>query len=75
MQVARNLMSVYEDMAEMIRLGAYRKGSSPEVDQAIQYYPQLENFLRQRKDEKTDLDSGYDELAALLGIKEWRTVK
>ena len=74
-QVARNLMSVYEDMAEMIRLGAYRKGSSPEVDQAIQYYPQLENFLRQRKDEKTDLDSGYDELAALLGIKEWRTVK
>ena len=71
-QVARNLLSTYEDMAEMIRLGAYRKGSSPEVDQAIQYYPQLENFLRQKKDEKTDLNNGYDELAEVLGIKGWR---
>src|SRR4029078_5969615 len=30
-QVARNLLSIYEDMAEMMRLGAYRKGSDPEV--------------------------------------------
>jgi len=71
-QVARGLLSTYEDMGEMIRLGAYRKGSSPEVDQAIKYYPALENFLRQRKDEKTDLDKGYDELAAALEIKNWR---
>jgi len=74
-QVARNLLSVYEDMAEMIRLGAYRKGTNPEVDQAIKYYPALENFLRQRKDEKTLLDKGYDELAAALEIKNWRGTK
>ncbi len=74
-QVARNLLSTYEDMAEMIRLGAYRKGSNPDVDQAIQYYPALENFLRQRKDEKTTLDKGYDDLAGVLGIKEWRSAK
>ncbi len=71
-QVARGLLSTYEDMAEMIRLGAYRKGSDPQVDQAIQYYPALENFLRQRKDETTDLATGYDELAKLLGIGNWR---
>jgi flagellum-specific ATP synthase len=71
-QVARNLLSTYEDMAEMIRLGAYRKGSSPEVDQAIKYYPDLENFLRQKKDETTDLEKGYDELAKVLGIANWR---
>lgn len=71
-QVARNLLSVYEDMAEMIRLGAYRKGTSAEVDQAVQYYPALENFLRQRKDEKTTLEQGYDELAVALNIKNWR---
>jgi flagellum-specific ATP synthase len=74
-QVARNLMSTYEDMAEMIRLGAYRKGSDPNVDQAIQYYPALENFLRQRKDEKTNLAAGYDELAEVLGIPNWRSAK
>ena len=71
-QTARRLLSTYEDMAEMIRLGAYRKGSDPEVDNAIKYYPELENFLRQRKDEKTSLDEGYDQLAAILGISNWR---
>lgn len=74
-QVARGLLSTYEDMAEMIRLGAYRKGSSPEVDQAIKYYPDIENFLRQRKDETTTLDQGYDELAKVLGIPNWRGTK
>lgn len=71
-QVARSLITTYEDMAEMIRLGAYRKGSDPEVDQAIQYYPAIENFLRQRKDESTDIEAGYDELAEALGITGWR---
>jgi len=74
-QVARGMLSTYDDMAEMIRLGAYRKGSDPAVDQAIKYYPALEEFLRQRKDEKTALDQGYDELATALGISNWRGVK
>jgi flagellum-specific ATP synthase len=74
-QVARSLLSTYEDMAEMIRLGAYRKGADPAVDQAIQYNPALEDFLRQRKDETTTLEEGYDQLAALLGIKNWRGTK
>lgn len=71
-QIARQMLSTYDDMAEMIRLGAYRKGSDPDVDQAIKYYPDIENFLRQRKDEKTTLDEGYDQLAKLLGIPNWR---
>ena len=75
MQVARGLLSTYEDMSEMIRLGAYRKGSDSGIDQAIQYYPALENFLRQRKDEKTDIEAGYNQLAEILGIKDWRGVK
>jgi flagellum-specific ATP synthase len=71
-QTARRLLSTYDDMAEMIRLGAYRKGSDPDVDNAIKYYPELENFLRQRKDEKSTLDEGYDALAQILGISNWR---
>jgi flagellum-specific ATP synthase len=74
-RVARTMMATYEDMAEMIRLGAYKKGTTPEVDQAINYYPAIEKFLTQRKDEKTSLDEGYDQLAALLGIKDWRHAK
>jgi flagellum-specific ATP synthase len=74
-QVARTMLSTYEDMAEMIRLGAYRKGTNADVDQAMQYYPALEKFLTQRKDETTALDKGYDELAAALNIKDWRNPK
>src|SRR6202012_532819 len=48
---ARAPLSVYEDMAELIRLGAYKPGTNPEVDAAIALYPRLETFLAQKKDE------------------------
>jgi flagellum-specific ATP synthase len=64
---ARRLMATYEDMAEMIRLGAYRRGTDPAVDEAIHFHEPLEAFLRQHKREVSDLSSGYAELAALLG--------
>ena len=63
---ARQLISTYEDMAELIRLGAYKRGSDPKVDEAIRRYPLIEAFLAQRKDERADLASGYEQLAALL---------
>ena len=66
---ARQIISTYENMAEMIRLGAYKKGTDPEVDRAIMIYPGIDNFLRQRKDESSELDSGYVELAKIVGIK------
>ena len=64
---ARRLMSAYNDMAEMIRLGAYRRGSDPLVDEAIHYNEPLEAFLRQGKRDVADLASGYRQLAELLG--------
>jgi flagellum-specific ATP synthase len=63
---ARQFISTYEDMAELIRLGAYKRGSDPKVDEAIRRYPLIEAFLAQPKDERADLASGYDQLAALL---------
>ncbi len=63
---ARRLMATYEDMAELIRLGAYRKGSNPEVDEAIHYQAGLEQFLAQAKTEHTDLATGYATLEQIL---------
>lgn len=62
----REVMSTYEDMAELIRLGAYKRGSDPKVDAAIHIYPQLEKFLAQRPREHTTLEEGYRQLAAVL---------
>jgi flagellum-specific ATP synthase len=65
---ARRLLATYEDMGELIRLGAYRRGSDPQVDEAIQYYPRIEGFLAQAVGEKADLASSYRMLAALLDM-------
>ena len=44
---ARALASVFEDMREMIRIGAYRAGANDEVDRAIAFNSRLEEFLSQ----------------------------
>ncbi|MAM94377.1 flagellar protein export ATPase FliI [Parvibaculum sp.] len=64
---ARTLMATYDDMEELIRLGAYRPGSDPQVDEAIHYQPALDAFLAQRKNESCTLDEGYAALANILG--------
>jgi flagellum-specific ATP synthase len=65
-QRARQVMATYADMEELIRLGAYRAGSSPEVDQAIALHRPLEEFLAQGKEEVTSLAHGYQRLEQFL---------
>jgi len=65
-QRARRLLATYADMEELIRLGAYRAGSNPQVDEAVHFQPTLEAFLQQGKDEVTHRDEGYAQLAAIL---------
>jgi flagellum-specific ATP synthase len=54
----------------LIRLGAYRSGSSAEVDEAIRLHAPLEAFLAQLKDEATSLGQGYQRLEQILGNLE-----
>ncbi len=65
---AKQVISSYEDMAELIRLGAYRKGSDPNVDEAIKLYPLLEEFLGQNKDESNTIEESFRQLGKILGI-------
>src|SRR5687768_1408864 len=67
---ARQVMAIYADMEELIRLGAYRAGSSPEVDEAIALHRPLEAFLAQSKEEVTSLVHGYQSLEQILGPLE-----
>ncbi len=66
LQQVREYMSVYADMEELIRLGAYRKGSDPRVDKAIEVNPALEAFLSQGQEEKTSIVDGYELLGGIV---------
>jgi flagellum-specific ATP synthase len=66
---ARKMLSIYDDMAELIRIGAYQKGANPEVDLAIKYYNELEEFLTQKPDEHSHMHESYEALKKILNIK------
>ena len=66
LQKARELMSTFADMEELIRLGAYRKGSDPGVDRAIAINPALESFMTQQREERTSIADGYTMLSAIV---------
>ncbi len=67
---ARQVMATYADMEELIRLGAYRPGTSSEVDEAIRLHAPLEAFLAQGKEEATSLAEGYRRLAEIVAAPE-----
>ncbi|HEX8569979.1 MAG TPA: flagellar protein export ATPase FliI [Caulobacteraceae bacterium] len=65
-RAAREVMSAYANMEELIRIGAYRQGSDPIIDRAIVLNPAIEAFLAQDKDEATSLDESFARLDAIL---------
>jgi flagellum-specific ATP synthase len=66
-------MATYSDMEELIRLGAYRPGSSADVDEAIGLHKPLEAFLSQLKEESTGMAEGYQQLEQILSGQESKT--
>lgn len=62
----KQLVSAYENMAELIRLGAYRRGSDPQVDEAIALYPLIEEFLTQNKGDHSTIDDAFERLAEIV---------
>ena len=53
---ARRLLSDYEDMRELIRIGAYKDGSNPITDRAIKAHDPIATLLTQAPDETHDAD-------------------
>lgn len=59
----RDLLATWRENEELIRLGAYRKGSSAEVDEAIAKHDKLMGFLKQKVTDATPLDETLLQLA------------
>ena len=54
--IIRNLMAVYNKSADLINIGAYMHGSDPATDRAIRLIDEINSFLRQSVDQKTEFD-------------------
>ncbi|WP_294740851.1 flagellar protein export ATPase FliI [uncultured Exiguobacterium sp.] len=62
----RQLLSTYLDAEDLINIGAYKSGTNPEIDRAIQIYPQLIDFLKQSVHEVSDLETANDKLFQII---------
>ncbi len=52
----KTLMAAYREARDLINIGAYRRGSNAEIDEAIEKMPQINDFLQQTVDENTNYD-------------------
>lgn len=66
MAAARRALAKYSDMEELIRVGAYRVGSDPELEAAERFFKSANGFLSQKRSEKTPPDESFAEIYRLL---------
>ncbi|MCS7263426.1 MAG: FliI/YscN family ATPase [Armatimonadetes bacterium] len=64
-QILRGLLSVLRDNEDLVRLGAYRRGTDALLDKALDLRDQIMAFLRQDKDEPSDFERTMEWLMAL----------
>jgi flagellum-specific ATP synthase len=65
----RRLMSAYRDIRELVEIGAYAPGSSPDADRALLLMPQIDAFLQQEVDEPTVAAETWTRLHDLVGAR------
>ncbi len=61
----RRTLGIYADAEDLIAVGAYREGASPEIDRAIRLKPKIDRFLQQQMFERSSFD---ETLAGLRAI-------
>ncbi len=65
---ARALLALHADMADMVRLGAYKAGSDPAVDEAVALAPRIEAMLRQGRADSSSIAESFATLAAAMSL-------
>lgn len=65
----RGLMATYQNNALMINSGMYTKGDSTAIDEAIDKYDEIEEFLKQDEYEKCTMEDTLNKLSVVSGIE------
>lgn len=62
----RSMLATYEENQELIQIGAYKRGTSKDIDTAIQYHPQIIRFLKQTVHEEVNQQEAIEQMVGLL---------
>jgi type III secretion protein N (ATPase) len=62
----RALLAAHDRHRDLIAVGAYRRGTDPDTDAALDRMPAIEAFLRQAPSDREELDATLARLAGLV---------
>ncbi|MEO0642010.1 MAG: flagellum-specific ATP synthase FliI, partial [Pseudomonadota bacterium] len=62
----RALIAAREENRDLVLMGAYRAGSDPVLDRALEASPRIDAFLQQARGEGVPLSASLDQLGALV---------
>lgn len=63
--IKRN-MATYSEAEDLINIGAYIKGSNPDIDEAIEKHKMIEEFLLQEVEEKVEFQDTLDRIKNIV---------
>ncbi len=71
----RGLLAAYRDHEDLLSIGAYRRGSNPKVDAAIELLDDIHGFLRQSVDQPATLEEAREGLMRIYQKNQQRSQK
>lgn len=66
----KSTLATYSDAEDLINIGAYKAGSNPEIDYAIQKNSAINEFLCQMTDEKFTFEETVEQLSNIFSSEE-----
>lgn len=66
----KNVLATYREAEDLINIGAYKAGSNPSIDFAIEKIDRVNEFLRQTTEEKFDFDESVSIMTDIFDEEE-----
>lgn len=63
----RNMLSIYQKNEDLIAIGAYKKGSNPALDEAVEKIGRIQSFLMQEIEECFSYEDTVSQIIAIVG--------
>jgi flagellum-specific ATP synthase len=67
-RIFNEILATYKEAEDLINIGAYVKGSNPQIDHALAKIGQLKSFMRQDMFEKVDYKSTIERLNNIIHL-------